>query len=144
MNACNIYVDTQHVYVVANAETTHGFNIATEPMIRVDLSAPARVLGSAVIEALNAYKRGVPVPNLKKVEKAVLSFTGHKSLRTFEQDLSCVFVQIDGEKVRITPTVGGNEGGFLFQQESTIIADFNPESIARAIYRALELPGSRG
>lgn len=134
----------QVIYVVANAETTHGFNIATEPMLRLDRRSQPSAVGSAVLKALNAYKQGVPVPDLKKLEEVVLSFTGHKSSRAFERDLSCLFIQVEGEKIKITPTVKGDEGGFVFQQGNATVVDFDPESIGRAISRMLEsseLPG---
>lgn len=71
MNACSVYIDAKNAYVIASAETTHGFNIATEPMVRVGRRAPRTALGNAVRWALNAYRRGVPVPtDLKKLEKS--------------------------------------------------------------------------
>ena len=57
-----------------------------------------------MLTALNAYKRGIPVPNLKRLDKIVMGFTGQKSLHSFGQNVCCLFVKLEGENVRIIPS----------------------------------------
>jgi hypothetical protein len=138
MKSCNIYFDTQCVYVIGNAETTHGFNIASESMVKLPRTAPPALLGTTVYHALSLYKKGVPVPkDLAKLDKILLTFVGYKSWRSFERQAKCVLVELESQKVKVTPTVVGSEGGFLYRPECALMADCGSESIGDAILQAL-------
>lgn len=144
MNTCNIYFDAQYAYIVGNAETTHGFNIATEPMVKLARAAPPATLGAAVYNALCMYKKGVPVPkDLASLDRIFLKFTGYKSLESFEKEARCVLVELEGQNVRATPTVVGTEGGYLYRPELAIVTDRQPENIAKVILHALTLSRSK-
>lgn len=53
MKKCNVYFDENLIYIVANVETSHGFSIATEPMIKLPRSVSPADLGKRVCEVLN-------------------------------------------------------------------------------------------
>lgn len=139
MNACNIYFDSKHVYVIASGETTHGFNIAIEPMFKLPRTVTPARLGATVVTALSAYRRGISGPsNLARTDNALLKFMGYKSWSSFERQAQCVLVESEGQTTKATPTVLGADGGFLFMPEQAAVTDTEPDHIGHAILRALE------
>jgi hypothetical protein len=143
MKTCNVYFDENLIYIVASATTSHGFNVATQPMVRLPRAVSHADLGERVYEVLTKSGGIVPTPkDLAQLNKTLLEFLGYRSWRTFEREAKCVLVELTEQGVRATPTVTGSEGGFLYRPELAMRASDDAEDIGRVILQALTASGN--
>ena len=143
MKKCNVYFDENLIYIVASVATSHGFSIATEPMIKLPRSVSPADLGKRVCEVLNLSGGIVPTPkDLAKLTKTLLEFLGYRSWRAFERAANCVSVELTEQGIRATPTIIGSEGGFLDQPELAETVNNEAESVGRLILHVLAASGN--
>lgn len=138
MKSCNVYSDSDFIYVIGSVETTLGFNLAAEPMIKLARDVPLTTLGTAVQQALSAHRKGVSPPkDLATVDRLLLGFLGYKSWRKFEREAQCALVQLQARTVKVIPTRIGGDGGFLFLPEHAVNVNCEPAEIGAAVAHAL-------
>lgn len=119
--SCGIYFRGDDVYVSASSQTTVGFLIDTEPRFKLKKTDSPSALGSAVMNALNGSRVGVPTPSdLRYVGDELLKFVGFRSLSSFEKAAIYFHISMTGTGINIVPSTRGRTGGFDFQPRSAV------------------------
>ena len=134
MKACEIYFREDAIYVFSQCETENGIGVSCDPKIKIDPNSSFKVMGEAVISALNASRK-VPQPkNLREVTKTMLKFVGFKTWKAFSFGASCFLISYDGTDVTIMPTIAAGNGAFDHLPDKAIKCTFDSEKIGEEIY----------
>jgi hypothetical protein len=135
--ACEVYFRRDGIYVVSSSETTKGYWIASAPMSKFAPAVSPSELGNAVIEALQASCRGVPIPkDHNEVMKKILKFVGYRSWKAFTDGARCVSIEYADNEVTIIPTfnVEDSGGAFNFMPGKAIKSELRAETIGKVLF----------
>src|SRR6185437_7588353 len=99
-------------------------------------SSPQEI-GQRVLDALAAYREGVPgkayVRGVKQLPDPFLAYSGFKSWGGFEKGARYISVYSNGSEIQITPSVPAPKGGYLHQPDLAIRIPANADQIGRAL-----------
>jgi hypothetical protein len=140
IRSCSVYFIGEAVYVVASSRTIPGFVIDSEPILKIDPDGPPEALGSAVLNALDAFQFDVEPPNPRVRGKSpLLAKTRLRSWKQLERNAQYVMVHLD-RNIFVTPTIRDTEhGGYLHQPDLACGCSTDPQDIGRTLLKALAL-----
>jgi hypothetical protein len=108
------------IYVHSQCRTTEGIWIASDPFLRLEVSASPVALGEAVFAALGASQSGVSHPPREcNLFQPMLKLSGTKNWSSFVRNTICVGIASeDAARIEFTPyrNLGPKEG---FEPAST-------------------------
>lgn len=140
MKACEVYVRDDAIYVFSESETVLGWGISSEPRMKLARNASPKVLGEAIVAALNASQKAVPQPeDIRDVTNEVLSFTGFKTWKAFAKNARLFLIAYDGTEVQIIPTVAAEGGAFDHLPDKAIKCGLIPEDIGQTLIDMLSV-----
>jgi len=124
MRACGVYFRGDDIYVCASAKNTFGILKDWEPFFKLTQPVSPMELGKRVLDALAAYRDGVPgemyVKGVKRPVSPFLVFSGFRSWKSFERGATYFSVSNFDSEVTITPSIAAPKGGYLHQPEHSI------------------------
>jgi hypothetical protein len=106
----------EKVLIHASARTAAGFYISAEPWLTMPSDVSNALLGSAVHEALLAFRSNVAVPDYRSLEwkalqRARLRAVGAGSERQFMKGSKFVGIGVVGQEFHFSPTRNGGSTG---------------------------------
>lgn len=139
METCGVYFRGDAVYVIASARTVPGILISSEPMFKLGRADPPRVIGEAVLAALDSFREGVPMPeDYRSVTGALVKFTGFKTWNAFARSASHLPVVRRGGEVEVIPTLR-SQGGFDHLPDKALKSPPEAEAVGQTLFEALKL-----
>jgi hypothetical protein len=140
IRSCGVYFFPDAVYVVALARTVPGFEIHSEPVLKVNRDAGPACFGDAVVAALDSYRLDIdpPDPRSKNVGP-LLKRTGLRSWKQLEKKAVHVSVSLDRGKVQVIPSMRDRQhGGYAYRPDLACECAPTPGEIGATMLRALE------
>src|SRR5256885_9377623 len=117
MKTSTVYFRGSEIYVLASAKNVFGIFQDSEPFYKLSETASPEELGQRVLEALAAFREGVPgktyVRGVKQSPDLFLAFAGFKSYGAFEKGVRHFSVSSAGPEIQITPSIPAPKGGHL-------------------------------
>lgn len=136
MKLCEIYFRKDRAYVVSQSSTTFGVFVSVGPMYKVVETTPMRI-GTAVLNALNASREGIPQPEEQRtIQNNLLSFTEAKNWKDLARTSTYVSVQAEGNIVTVHPHRLDPSEGFVPHGESIACSEITADVIGNAILKA--------
>ncbi|MBI3536329.1 MAG: hypothetical protein HY070_02010 [Chloroflexi bacterium] len=136
MQACDVYMRGDTIYIFSSAETHNGLRLASEPMLKLDAHSPPQTIGAAIIRALEAAQSGAPAPNdMRAITHGILKFARVKSWKAFVMGARYFFIAWDGARVEIIPGVPAKGGAFLHDPTRTAHCALDAAAIGKIILR---------
>ena len=137
MRACGVYIRKDEIFIHASAKDTFGIHRTSEPFFRLSQPASPQELGQKVLQALNAYREGVPgelyVRGVKRPPSPFLIFTKLKSWKQLEHGAGYFSIAANDSDVEIVPTTAAPKGGFLHRPDETVHCPPQADEIGRAL-----------
>jgi|SRR5262245_11629665 len=144
MKASSVYFRGSDIYVIASARTVRGILEDAEPFFKLSRSASAQELGEKILEALAAFREGVPgktyVRGVKPPPDPFLVFAGFKSWGAFEKGVQHFSISTAGAEVQITPSIPAPQGGHLYQPEKALRVPAEPDQIGQVLLERASQP----
>src|SRR6185437_2698586 len=107
MKTSTVYFRLGDIYVLASAKNVFGIFQISEPFFRLPSSSSPQEIGQRVLDALAAYREGVPgkayVRGVKQLPDPFLAYSGFKSWGGFEKGARYFSVYSNGSEIQITP-----------------------------------------
>lgn len=140
IKTCGVFVVGEIVYVAASSRTIPGFEIDSEPILKVDRNGPLSALGNAVLTALDSFRSDVEPPDPRARRKSpLLGPTGFRSWKQFETNALHVRVHLD-HNIFVTPTARDTEhGGYLHRPDLECECSTEALDIGKTLLKALAL-----
>jgi hypothetical protein len=137
---CFVYLRKKEALVISAAMTTHGFEIAQEPVFRLVKDQSETAIGEAVLKALNSYRKGVaPLPPGDDRGDPVLQFVGVKTWGQLERTSRNILVKDESGSLSAVPTQRPPEGGYNHLNDLAVSCRAVPEEIGAAVRQAAQL-----
>ena len=137
MKTSTVYFRGGDLYVLASAKNIFGIFQVSEPFFKLPSSSSAQEIGQRVLDALAAYREGVPgktyVRGVKQPRDPFLTYSGFKSWNAFEKAARYFSISSNGSEIQIIPSVPAPKGGYLHQPDCAIRIPVNAEQIGRAL-----------
>lgn len=143
MKRSTVYFRGGDIYVLASAKNAFGIFQASEPFFKLPSSSSPQEIGQRVLDALAAYREGVPgktyVRGVKQPPDPFLTFAGFKSWNAFEKGGRHFSISENGSELQITPSIPAPEGGHLHQPNKALHVPAHAEQIGRALLEQLKV-----
>lgn len=135
-----VYFRPEAAYVVSSAWTVNGLLIDHEPVIRLERDAPFAVLGTAVLQALNATEMDVPEPeDRQSIIRPLLRAVGFRTWGAFTQGALYLGMNYDGMVVEIIPSAAKGRGAFDYRGDKAARCQPEPGPVGQLVYQQLTL-----
>lgn len=124
------------IYIISSSESTGGMWLSVGPVFKVPRDAEAPTLGQAALDALNASRRNVPVPD-DLTGKEMLEPFGFKNRSVLTKGAKYVVVVVvgDGPSVTVTPT-RSTKGGYLHMSDRALSVQPDAMEVGQALLDA--------
>jgi hypothetical protein len=139
--AAGIYKIDDEYKIHSQSETVDGFYLASEPFYNLAATADKSELAEKLFSALNKSRSDLPNPKDWKAEqKSFLSAIKVKTVKHLHEKASYCLVEMDGNKVEITPYKAmGLKDGFQPLEENKIEINRDPQqSVVDAVIALLK------
>jgi len=137
MRSCGVYFRQGEIFIHASAKNTFGIHQTCEPFFRIAQSVSPQELGEKVLEALDAFREGVPgelyVRGVKRPPDPFLIFTKARSWKRFEQEAQYFSITADDSGVQIVPSTPAAKNGYLHRPADAVRCPVQAEQIGRAL-----------
>lgn len=137
MKTGSVYFRGSDIYVLASAKDVFGIFQTSEPFFKLSGTPSPQELGERVLEALAAFREGVPgktyVRGVKQPPDPFLIFAGFKSWGAFEKGVRYFSISSTGSEIQITPGIPAPKGGHLHQPDKAVRVPPHADQIGRAL-----------
>ena len=138
----SFYKGNKFYIIHSSSKVINGFNIATEPYFKLDITSPLSDVVRKLLEAMRASKEGLPNPtNWNEFQKEYLKNIGLRSHKDLYKGYIFCDIFEENEKILITPTVNkGIDGGFSYLPDKTVQISSNKsiDEICDALKKAID------
>ena len=137
METSAVFFRQNDTYILASAKDVFGIHHASEPFFKLSGAVSEKDLGERVLEALAAFREGIPGKTYPRGVKQPLDpfliFAGFKSWRAFEKGAHYFWVSVTANEVEIIPSIPAAKGGYLHQSEKAVRVPARSDQIGRAL-----------
>jgi hypothetical protein len=140
MKQAVIYERKGVLYIRTSSQTKDGVWIDEGPCLSVPTSGSPEEIGTAVKQALDSSRFGIPHPtSWNTINDELLREAGVKSWSTFGKTAKCLNVEFEGN-IRISPTRnGGNREGFIVIMDKVrTVPSTTPTDVGEGVKLSLE------
>jgi hypothetical protein len=132
------------LFLSSSSLTTDGVWIDSEPFCKIPAESDSKLIGDAIINAINSSRQGVPHPGPNQWSSVIaplLALASAKSYGAFMKNSRCLVFTLDGDTIKMIPSKNlGPKGGFEPLPADTISVPFTSpaESIGDSVKKCLE------
>ena len=136
--SCDVFIRDKDILVASSARTIPGFDIIVDPVFKLARNEPATAVGKAVLEALRAYRVGVPAPgpDMGKMPNPLLKLAGCRSWGQLDRASINVLINLCADYVLAIPTHKELNRGFSHLNELAVKCDLTARAIGDAVMNA--------